>query len=81
MLPSLLRPAGGRGNRGGTAWTAAVAVERRSIGETPVHGFLKPATVFPPMSATNFNTKNDTYRKLMGNGLTYRIPRFQRDYS
>jgi hypothetical protein len=35
----------------------------------------------PGMSATNFNTKNDTYRKLMGNGLTYRIPRFQRDYS
>jgi Protein of unknown function DUF262/Protein of unknown function (DUF1524) len=33
------------------------------------------------MSATNFNTKNDTYRKLMGNGLTYRIPPFQRDYS
>ncbi|MBN8245814.1 MAG: DUF262 domain-containing protein [Verrucomicrobia bacterium] len=33
------------------------------------------------MSATNFNTKNDTYRKLMGNGLTYRIPRYQRDYS
>jgi len=33
------------------------------------------------MSAANFNTKNDTYRKLMGNGLTYRIPRFQRDYS
>lgn len=33
------------------------------------------------MSATNFNTKNDTHRKLMGNGLTYRIPRFQRDYS
>ena len=33
------------------------------------------------MSATNFNTKNDTYRKLMGNGLIYRIPRFQRDYS
>lgn len=33
------------------------------------------------MSATNFNTKNDTYRKLMGNGLTYSIPRFQRDYS
>lgn len=33
------------------------------------------------MSATNFNTKNDTFRKLMGNGLTYRIPRFQRDYS
>jgi hypothetical protein len=33
------------------------------------------------MSVTNFNTKNDTYRKLMGNGLTYRIPPFQRDYS
>ena len=33
------------------------------------------------MSATNFDTRNDTYRKLMGNGLTYRIPRFQRDYS
>ena len=33
------------------------------------------------MSATNFNTKNDTFRKLMGNGLTYQIPRFQRDYS
>jgi len=33
------------------------------------------------MSATNFDTKNATYRQLMGNGLTYRIPRFQRDYS
>ncbi|MCR5877178.1 DUF262 domain-containing protein [Phenylobacterium sp. J367] len=33
------------------------------------------------MSATNFNTRNDTYRKLVGNGLTYRVPRFQRDYS
>lgn len=33
------------------------------------------------MSATNFNTKNDTFRKLLGNGLTYNIPRFQRDYS
>ena len=33
------------------------------------------------MSATNFNTRNDTLRKLLGNGLTYRIPRFQRDYS
>jgi hypothetical protein len=33
------------------------------------------------MSATNFNTKNDTLRKLLGNGLTYRIPPFQRDYS
>lgn len=33
------------------------------------------------MSATNFNTENNTYRKLIGNGLTYQIPRFQRDYS
>lgn len=33
------------------------------------------------MSATNFKTENNTYRKLLGNGLTYRIPRFQRDYS
>jgi Protein of unknown function DUF262/Protein of unknown function (DUF1524) len=33
------------------------------------------------MSTTNFNTSNYTYRKLMGNGLTYRIPAFQRDYS
>lgn len=33
------------------------------------------------MSATNFNTRNSTYRQLMGNGLVYRIPRFQRDYS
>ncbi len=33
------------------------------------------------MVGTNFNTRNDTYRKLMGNGLTYRVPRFQRDYS
>lgn len=27
------------------------------------------------------NTSNDTYRKLMGNGLRYEIPKFQRDYS
>lgn len=33
------------------------------------------------MSAANFNTKNDSFRKLLGNGLTYTIPRFQRDYS
>lgn len=33
------------------------------------------------MSATNFKTENNTFRKLMGNGLIYRIPRFQRDYS
>lgn len=33
------------------------------------------------MSATNFKTVNETYRQLIGNGLTYSIPRFQRDYS
>lgn len=33
------------------------------------------------MAATNFKTENNTFRKLTGNGLTYRIPRFQRDYS
>jgi hypothetical protein len=32
------------------------------------------------MAATNFKTENNTFRKLIGNGLTYRIPRFQRDY-
>lgn len=33
------------------------------------------------MATTNFKTENNTYRKLIGNGLTYRVPRFQRDYS
>jgi len=33
------------------------------------------------MAATNFKTENNTFRKLMGNGLSYRIPAFQRDYS
>jgi hypothetical protein len=33
------------------------------------------------MAATNFKTENNTLRKLIANGLTYRIPRFQRDYS
>lgn len=33
------------------------------------------------MAATNFKTENNTLRKLIGNGLTYKIPRFQRDYS
>lgn len=33
------------------------------------------------MAATNFKTENNTYRKLLGTGLSYRIPRFQRDYS
>jgi uncharacterized protein with ParB-like and HNH nuclease domain len=29
----------------------------------------------------NFKTESSTYRKLVGNGLSYQIPRFQRDYS
>lgn len=33
------------------------------------------------MSVTNFNTENRTYRQLIGNGLIYKVPRFQRDYS
>ncbi|HAC62174.1 MAG TPA: DUF262 domain-containing protein, partial [Cyanothece sp. UBA12306] len=33
------------------------------------------------MSTMNFNTTNSTFRQLMGNGLTYRVPPFQRDYS
>lgn len=33
------------------------------------------------MTNTNFNTSNDTFRKLIGNGLTYTVPPFQRDYS
>lgn len=33
------------------------------------------------MSAINFDTSNRTFRQLMGNGLTYHVPRFQRDYS
>lgn len=33
------------------------------------------------MSGTNFKTENNTFRKLFGNGLTYNVPRFQRDYS
>jgi uncharacterized protein with ParB-like and HNH nuclease domain len=33
------------------------------------------------MATMNFNTSNQTYRQLLGNGLLYTIPRFQRDYS
>lgn len=33
------------------------------------------------MAVGNFSTANQTYRMLMGNGLMYRVPRFQRDYS
>jgi hypothetical protein len=33
------------------------------------------------MAVGNFSTANQTYRMLMGNGLMYTVPRFQRDYS
>lgn len=33
------------------------------------------------MATLNFNTTNSTFRQLMGNGLRYRVPAFQRDYS
>ncbi len=33
------------------------------------------------MTALNFNTSNQTLRQVFGNGLTYQVPRFQRDYS
>ena len=31
--------------------------------------------------AMNFNTSNMTFRQLLGNGLSYHVPPFQRDYS
>ncbi len=33
------------------------------------------------MAISNFSSENNTYRKLIGNGLTYSVPAFQRDYS
>ncbi|WP_280547743.1 DUF262 domain-containing protein [Halomonas sp. 11-S5] len=33
------------------------------------------------MATMNFNTANQTLRQLLGNGLTYRVPPFQRDYT
>lgn len=33
------------------------------------------------MATLNFNTANLTFRQVLGNGLTYRVPPFQRDYS
>lgn len=32
-------------------------------------------------ASTNFKTENNTFRKLIGNGSIYSVPRFQRDYS
>jgi hypothetical protein len=33
------------------------------------------------MTTLSFNTANSTFRQLLGNGLSYRVPPFQRDYS
>ena len=33
------------------------------------------------MATMNFNTTNSTFRQLMSNGLSYKVPPFQRDYS
>ena len=33
------------------------------------------------MSTLNFNTTNATFRQLLGNGMSYHVPSFQRDYS
>ncbi len=33
------------------------------------------------MPGMNFNTSNKSFRQLIGNGLIYSVPRFQRDYS
>jgi hypothetical protein len=33
------------------------------------------------MANINFNTANQTFRQLLGNGLLYTVPQFQRDYS
>jgi uncharacterized protein with ParB-like and HNH nuclease domain len=33
------------------------------------------------MATLNFNTTNSTFRQLLGNGLSYHVPPFQRDYS
>jgi len=33
------------------------------------------------MAPMNFNTTNSTFRQLLGNGLSYSVPPFQRDYS
>lgn len=33
------------------------------------------------MAITGFATENRTYRQLMGNGVAYHVPKFQRDYS
>lgn len=33
------------------------------------------------MTVANFSTQNSTFKSLLGNGMSYSIPRFQRDYS
>ncbi len=33
------------------------------------------------LEPVQFDTKNQSFRQIMGNGLKYNVPRFQRDYS
>lgn len=33
------------------------------------------------MANINFNTSNETFRQLFGNGISFKVPSFQRDYS
>jgi len=33
------------------------------------------------MASQNFNTSNKSFRQMFGNGLSYKVPMFQRDYS
>ena len=42
---------------------------------------MRDASPTAKVSLVNFNTTNNTFRQLMGNGLSYRVPQFQRDYS
>jgi hypothetical protein len=51
------------------------------VGSIEQRAAERPGYALPAMAATNFKTENNTFRKLIGNGLSYRIPRFQRDYS
>ncbi|MFM5961229.1 MAG: DUF262 domain-containing protein [Dolichospermum sp.] len=32
-------------------------------------------------ASQNFNTSNKSFRQMFGNGLSYKVPMFQRDYS
>ena len=58
------------------SWNARSQLNARAIvlGERTILALLE-------MTGLNFNTANSTFRQVMGNGLVYRVPPFQRDYS